>query len=188
MCESFAFVAKNVVFRGSDCRSGESGEIRAQGRELRICRPIAVSEIATPEPEHHLARKNVPLGECAVRTALTRRIESGVDQAEMPQRRSIAARPERRCDRQVSARAVSADRKVCRIKVKRRRGYGDPLERLKGVLGWPRKGCFRRKPVIDRDHGASGAPGKLAADRVMCVDTAPDPPSSVEKQERRKVH
>ena len=155
---------------------------RAQRTRVRIIFLGYGVGVIFPEPFHVRARQHVAVvGEFLLRRRRQRAIGDRVEQQlEIDRRTAAIARHHRDYRRQVSARAVAADREPRRVRAERRRVFRHPLRRRVAILRSRRKYVLRRQPVIDRHHHASRLVRERAAYPVVTLEIAEHPSAAVE--------
>ena len=87
---------------------------------------------------------------------------------------------------QVAAGAVAAYRDAFGIHMQAKRICRHPLESGLCIVVGRREHMLRRKPVVDRKHGASAGLAQLAAQHVVGVYIAYDPAAAVVVDQCRK--
>ncbi len=117
-----------------------------------------------------------------------RRVDRGIDQELIRDPRAAPVAGEQAGDRrEVAAGAVAADGEPRRIDPERRALPGDPGGRGEAILDRGREFVLGRQAVVDRDDGAAGGIGEMAAERVVRFDIADDPAAAVEIDQHRQV-
>ncbi|CAH0305040.1 hypothetical protein SRABI128_04305 [Microbacterium sp. Bi128] len=201
------FVGQRVDARRDDHRRRGAGEIRGpqrrgpdghrRGPDLRIgptlpfdpTRRSGIPHVQPPVPLHALRGQRQVLGVGAVARAVgVGRVEHGAQQHLDPDAGSPAlARTQGERGGEVAARAVSGDAQGRGIRDQTARAVGGEAQRAIEVVEPGGEGMLRREPVVDAQHLRAGGGGERAAQGVVVVEVARDPPAAVGEDEGSAV-
>ena len=146
-------------------------------------------EILVGEPVHQLFVEEIALTIVALGLGrVLGKVGDGIDQQlELQRRTSAVARHHGDDGREVTARAVTADRDAARVDPELAGVLGDVTRRAVGVLGSRGELVLGREPIVHRYHHAARGIGEATADAIVRVEIADHEPTAVKVDQRRQI-